>query len=226
MTKIFLLAMKWSLWDKEGLGEVNMADTQQNIPEKKKLPGWAKLLIIFAVIAVVGLTVLSIGVGLVGYFFTSKTAGKLVETGIEKVIEMQAEKEGKKADIDFSVDSKEGGFEIKDKESGQKFSLSAGKELPSDFPKDVPVIPDAKIVSSMVMGPIVMVAFETDKNLAEVITNYTAEIIGKGWSQNNEANMGNMMMKAFGKDNRSISLQGEEKDGKSTVNLSIMNEGQ
>ena len=78
----------------------------------------------------------------------------------------------------------------------------------------------------MVMGPIVMVAFETDKNLAEVITNYTAEIIGKGWSQNNEANMGNMMMKAFGKDNRSISLQGEEKDGKSTVNLSIMNEGQ
>ena len=120
--------MKWSLWDKEGLGEVNMADTQQNIPEKKKLPGWAKLLIIFAVIAVVGLTVLSIGVGLVGYFFTSKTAGKLVETGIEKVIEMQAEKEGKKADIDFSGDSKEGGFEIKYKESGQKFCFSPGKK--------------------------------------------------------------------------------------------------
>jgi hypothetical protein len=94
--------------------------------------------------------VLVIVVSVAGAIFartaSKSITSKLTEKGIENMVENQIEKEtGKKVDIDTNMD--EGKLEIKS-DDGSSFSVGSDSKLPADFPSDVPVYKNAKVVSS------------------------------------------------------------------------------
>jgi hypothetical protein len=188
--------------------------------QKKKLPGWVKLLIILA-IAGVGLSVLAtVGLGLVASFLVNKGGEKAAQKAIEQLIEKGIEERGGgKADVDIS----EGGVVVKDKEGGQQLVIRTGQELPSGFPDDVPVFSPSQVSGSMVMGPMTMVTLESSSKVPEIVSYYQGELPSKGWSQSYFATPDNQNFSAlYKKENRQLTVTASSSgaEGKTSIVLS------
>jgi len=163
----------------------NQPVTETKTMQKKKLPGWAKFLIVIAILGVVGLTAVGIGLKLLVGMLTTKGGQYLTEQGIEKGLEKMIEKGikesgGQAADID--VDLSKEGLVIKDGKSQQQLAIRADQKLPENFPTDVPVFQPSQPGGSLVMGPMTMASFETSAPAAQVISFYQTQLPAQGWS--------------------------------------------
>lgn len=101
----------------------------------------------------------------------------------------------------ISLDEKKGDFSIKTEEGEIKFDgdknsgtiktdegevqYGEGLTLPSDFPKNVPILSDANILSvtSKTENGSAMVVYTTTKTNDEVYAYYKAEMVAKGWTE-------------------------------------------
>lgn len=197
-----------------------MNDTQPR--QKKKLPLWAKLLIVFASVGTALIIFVMIGISLLGSFFTGRGGERTIMKGFEKIIESEIEKSG--GDVDVEFDKK--GWTIRDKSSGATGEFRFDKQeivvrddegrehavfkitenLPSDFPSDVPIFSPSKVVASMVVGPGVSVTLETKSALGEVAGFYKEELPKNGWSSTREASFGNMFSGTYKKGERKLAV--------------------
>jgi hypothetical protein len=67
--------------------------------------------------------------------------------------------------------------------NGEKVQFSAnGLALPEDFPKDVPVYPDAKVLSSVKAKEGTMITLQTPVEAEKVEEFYAKELKDKGWT--------------------------------------------
>lgn len=124
-----------------------------------------------------------------------KAAEKIAEKAIEKAIESES---GEKVDIDISgesmtIASKEKGEEINMQFSEGKMTATSGDksfeyshgeeiELSKDFPGDIPIYPDANLLSQMKMGPDRQrVIFSCDDTSMEVYEFYLKRMPQKDW---------------------------------------------
>jgi hypothetical protein len=177
------------------------------------------VLIIVAVIAVLAV------VALVGGYFAmrmvkervSRTIGqKIGENMMEKAIEQST---GQKADV-----SADGNTVSVKTDSGTMAASGEGTiKLPSDFPSDVFVYPDAKITfttstpANAADGTAAsyMVAYTINQSVPDVVAKYKDEMAKNGWTKETEANYGAMMIN-FKKENKEVLLTIADSQGDKT----------
>lgn len=172
---------------------------QQPAPQKSSNK---TVLIIVAVVVIFGI------VALVGGYFVMRSLKAKVSQTI-----------GQKADV--SADGKT--VNIKTDEGTMAASEEGTIKLPSDFPSDVFVYPDAKITFSTLTPANAadgtkasyMIAYTVNQSITDVIAKYKAEMAKNGWTVETEANYGAMMVN-FKKGNKDILLTVSDSQGDKT----------
>jgi hypothetical protein len=149
---------------------------------KKKIPGWAKFLIVIAILGVVGLTIVGIGLRLLAGFITSKAGEYATEEGIRHGIEKVMETGMKQAGMgDTKVHLSDNGLVLKDEKTGQQIAIKTDQKLPEGFPDDIPVFSPSQVTGSMIMGAMTMVTLESASSVTDVSNFYQRELITSGW---------------------------------------------
>lgn len=202
----------------------NPQTTQTETVVKKKIPGWAKFLIVIAILGVVGLTVIGIGLRIVVGMLTTKGGQYLSEQGIEKGLEAMIEKGIKDSgggDARLDVDLSKEGLVIKDDKTGQQLAIKADQKLPENFPADIPVFQPSQPGGSLVMGPMTMASFESSSAASQVAAFYQAQLPGQGWTPVFTAPAeAQSMMAIYKKENRQVTVNVTgEGDTKSSFTL-------
>jgi hypothetical protein len=105
--------------------------------------------------------------------------------------------------------------------NGQSVTVnSAGGQVPADYPKDVPVYPGAKVVTTQSASQkhMINLIMETQDEVAAIADFYKKGLESNGWKIDNT--MTSDQMSAFNaiKDNRQAVLQILNNDGKRTIN--------
>jgi hypothetical protein len=190
---------------------------------KKKIPGWAKFLIVIAILGVVGLTIIGIGLRLVAGWLTSKGGQYLTEEGIKEGIEKVVETGMKQSGMaeQPKVDITEKGLVLRDEKTGQKIAFEADQKLPDGFPSDIPVFQPSQAQGSMIMGPMTMVTIEASAPAPQVAAFYQAQLPGQGWTSVFAAPAeAQSMMAIYRKENRQVTVNVTgEGDAKSSLTL-------
>jgi hypothetical protein len=159
-----------------------VTETKTQTVQKKKIPGWAKFLIILVILGMVGLTIVSIGIHLLAGFITSKAGEYATEEGIKHGIEKVMETGMKQAGMgDTKVHLSDSGLVLKDEKTGQQIAIQTDEKLPNGFPSDIPVFSPSQVKGSMIMGAMTMVTLETASSVADVSSYYQKELITGGW---------------------------------------------
>lgn len=101
-------------------------------------------------------------------------------------------------------------------------TFGEGSELPTDFPDDVPLFPDAKVTGSMsVAEEGRMVKLRAEAGGADVLAFYRRELEAQGWQIEAEMDLGGQRMLTAGKDERIVSVQILGGDGGTDVMLTV-----
>jgi len=139
------------------------------------------------------------------------TAGLVAVTGCkkasekitEKLIEQSIEKDGGgKA----SVDIQEGKMTIKDADGTLEVASGDGAKIPAEFPKDVFLVKNAKVVMSMKSSDGMQVMLETKESVDEVAKLYAAGMKAQEWEEETNVNMGDSVMCAYKKGEREATV--------------------
>ncbi len=116
-------------------------------------------------------------------------ATAIVISGCKKLEQKAAEKYIETKSGAQDVDIKDDGISIKD-EQGNEFSVKQNKELPSNWPNNVPYYKKGTIDQSSVMdlpgGRTFSLSINTEDKLDEVISYYKAEFEKEGFKTNLE----------------------------------------
>lgn len=159
--------------------EKEEGEKQEEAPKEEK-PSKGKGKPIINVLAIV------IGIGALGFVATRLigiTGKKVAERAVEEAIEEATQGEAK---VDIS---EEGGEVTIETEEG---TFTAGqKELPDNFPSDMPVYPDANIGTTASSEDTVSVSLSTDDSLATVSNYYKDELAAEGWEITQTATLEN-----------------------------------
>jgi hypothetical protein len=169
---------------------------------------------------VVAVFIVASTIMLSGCALTDWAGKKAGEKIMEKTIESQT---GGKVD----VNSDSGTMNI----NSDKGSLSAGKEakIPDNFPKDIFIYPDAKVMFAMsgTSGDkSFSVAYNTATSPEDAFSKYKEEMVKNGWENKNELDMETQgKVLNFKKDNLSAGVtmgtsQNPESAGKTTITIS------
>lgn len=181
---------------------------------KKKLPTGIKLIIgIVGAVFALGILI-SIVMSALGTYFAAR-GDKLVEKGIEKMIEQQVNKENQ--DVDVKVDLTKEGLTMRDEKSGTVYSIKSGQELPADFPKDIPLPKNSEIQSSMIMGPMQILTLETKDDPDELHAFYQKTLKDQGWESVMDMKTPDGATQVFKKDERQVTVT-ISKDGMLSIN--------
>jgi hypothetical protein len=149
---------------------------------KKKIPGWAKFLIVLVILGMVGLTIVGIGLRLLAGFLTTKAGEYATEEGIKHGIEKVMETGMKQAGMgDTKVNITDNGLVLKDEKTGQQIAFKTDQKLPDGFPSDIPVFSPSQVTGSMIMGAMNMLTLESSSSVTDVSNFYQRELITTGW---------------------------------------------
>jgi hypothetical protein len=97
-----------------------------------------------------------------------------------------------------------------------KGTISAGAGLPDDFPKDVPVYPNAKVVGHFAD----VSTFSTSDSPDAVITYYSSNLSGQGWQLQN-SQLGDIKTITGQKDGRTVSVTANPTEGKTDILITV-----
>ncbi|MFA5828439.1 MAG: hypothetical protein WC841_03745 [Candidatus Shapirobacteria bacterium] len=167
-------------------------------------------------VTVLGLVILSVAA------LSGCTPGKTVN---EKIGEEMAERAfeaqtGAKVDIDSQGED----ITIKTEEGQTQYSAGGQAKLPDNFPKELIVSNDAKIIMSSSSGQSSTVSYITDDEQAVIAEKYIGGLTGQGWEKESEVNISGAIMLGFNKEKMNVAVNiGEnstkEQAGKSFVNV-------
>ena len=97
----------------------------------------------------------------------------------------------------------------------------AGMELPKDFPKDIPIPPGTKVITTTKMGPVDSVTLQTKAPVADVISFYNQAVVAKGWDVVASFNKPTGSMIGTTKGNRSLNITVFRTDDVTTISLNV-----
>jgi hypothetical protein len=147
----------------------------------------------------------------------SKTAG---QKAAEKILEAQT---GGKVKVDSNGEN----VTIKTEEGQTQYSAGGAVKLPDNFPKDLIVVDDAKLIvaSSSEQGG--SVAYLTNFDQTEVFEKYLKDLPAAGWKKEMEVSLGEGKMINFSKDKESVSIvmganTSKDETAKTTVNITLV----
>ncbi|NMC36116.1 hypothetical protein GYA49_03660 [Candidatus Beckwithbacteria bacterium] len=153
----------------------------------------------------------------------SKTIGqKTGEKILEKTIEAQT---GAKVD----VDAQDGEVTIKSEDGQTQYSAGGSAVLPSNFPKELIITSDAKIIIASTSGTNSSVTYITNSEQNEVFDKYISDLTGLGWTKEMEFDAGQGKMLNFAKENTKVTITiGEnntkDQSEKTAVNIILTTE--
>lgn len=156
--------------------------TETKTMQKKKIPGWAKFLIVIVILGAVGLTIIGIGLRMAATWLTSKSSQYMTEEGIKHGIEKVMETGMKQAGMgDTKVHLSDNGLVLQDEKTGQQIAIKTDQKLPEGFPADIPVFSPSQVTGSMIMGAMTMVTLDTASSVTDVYNFYQKELLTSGW---------------------------------------------
>lgn len=201
---------------------------------KKKLPIWLKLFVAVAVIGTLLSVAVNIGLSLLG----GKGGEKLLEKGLERMIESGGEGTDVKVDIGEKGVTIEGGsgqkakmqfgeqgMVIRDEKGQEVFAVKTTGERPPWLTEDIPLYASAKITGSMDMGVFKSVTLETDKSTEEVQSFYKQEMSTKGWNQEAEYRDQTTYTANFKKGDHLVTVVASPVEGKTRITLGLTQAG-
>lgn len=115
-------------------------------------------------------------------------------------------------------------FKSKD---GDKSTTKVGSQsIPEEFPSDIPLLPDAKVLlSHVVAGAGIMLSFETKKGGDAVYDYYKSRLPKKGWNIESDVETMGVRMLSVRKGERTASVSLALHEGKTKVTLHISEKG-
>jgi len=140
------------------------------------------------------------------------------EKAVEKNIEAAT---GKDADVSISQE----GMKLSMQVDGGKVDLSSGDQakLPSDFPKDIPLYSNAKLMVAMKTPNGFSLSFQTDDDPGKVIEEMKKNLTGKSWKEMQFMAMGPQKMAVFQKETRNVAITAaQDPNGNGKVMLTII----
>lgn len=149
-----------------------------------------------------------------------KGSESLAEKLAEKAIEKNG---GGKANVDISS----GKITVKTKE-GEIVATSGGSAtLPADFPKDVLILADAKMLATVKVPNGFSVTLESKETAEGIAKKYAAEMKAKGWSEEVSMNTGEGMMLGYSKEKekRSANIMVAKADKGSQIIITVAKTG-
>ncbi len=108
---------------------------------------------------------------------------------------------------------------------GGKVQVGENLTVPSDFPGDVPVYPDLKIISSTVMPQGATLTGETGDSLDKVAGFYADKMVSEGWEKESEMTQPEMRMVTFKKEGRNAAVHAFKNEDKTTIQLTAAKTG-
>ena len=109
---------------------------------------------------------------------------------------------------------------------GTKVTMnSQGGKVPDDYPKDVPVASNAKVVMSSsantAQGPSSYLMLETADTADNLVAFYKKGLADNGWTISSTGTFGEMSMIGASKDKRELAVQIVESNGKRAVTQTV-----
>ncbi|MBM3255867.1 MAG: hypothetical protein FJZ04_00125 [Candidatus Moranbacteria bacterium] len=132
---------------------------------------------------------IGVAIFLPGCYLTDKMWEKIGEGTIEKTIESQT---GGAVNLDLQNKS----LNVKTQEGTMNIAGEGNAALPENFPSDVFIYNDAKIVFSLAQAPGMggtegySISYNTGAAQNDAIAKYKSEMASRGWELDNEVNMG------------------------------------
>ena len=166
-----------------------------------------------------GFTVITVALTLAGC--TNKTIGQAVgEKMMEKTIEAQT---GAKVNINSTGEN----VTIKTQEGQTQYSAGGSAKLPNNFPQELIVSRDAKIIVSSTTTSGSSVTYITNDDTGQVSEKYINGLTGAGWKNEMETNTGQGVILNFSKENMGVVVVAGDNDskdqsGKTTVNITLV----
>jgi hypothetical protein len=146
---------------------------------------------------------------------------KVAEKVTEKVIEQAIEEDSENVDVKI----KDGKISIKTDKGEMKLNAGADITLPGDFPKDVYVPENAKIVMAMAVPDGFTVTFHSKLSADDIMTKYLEKNKSQKWVKKSLMDMGPQKIAVFVKGRRILNImmtkddQSNETMGHITVSL-------
>ena len=146
--------------------------------------------------------------------------GIVVRSAGDRMIEKTVERStGKNADVKTNAD---GTMNIRTDEG----TMSTGHEVPSDWPKDIPVYPGATVQYSASVNPadgnqggaLMLLSTDTDTAVSDY---YAKELKAQGWTLAATMHAAGTVIMSATKDGRSLSVTVTGQDGQTSITIGI-----
>lgn len=169
-----------------------MANEAPQSPQGSK-KGSNKTVMIIIIIVVV-LVVL----GIIGSVLSGLFAKKVAEKGVESVL-------SRVTNSDVDLDTKNNSVTI---QTGNGTTTIGSQKLPSDFPTDIPVYPDATIIGSVTGSTAegIFVSMNTTDSSDKVKAYYDAKLVENGWTKEEGAMLGTIVNISATKGDKRLSV--------------------
>jgi cytoskeletal protein RodZ len=174
--------------------------------EKKKSPT-TPIIIILAVVIGLGLIYFA-GTRLLG-FTTRRATEEAVEESIEKATEGEAKVDIADEGGEITVETEEGTF------------TTGKKELPDNFPSDLPVYSNAEIITTASSENSVAVSWSTEDSQEKVSEFYKDELTDSAWKITQTATLGNATVYGVEKGNMSGAVAVSETEEGTTITITL-----
>ncbi len=146
-----------------------------------------------------------------------KSEEKAAETLAEQALEANA---GQDVDVDIEDDGQT--VTIETEQGTLKQTSGDNVALPEDFPTDVTLPADYKLMSVMTMGPVTSVVMEVPQSPSEVFDAFKSGQAGQGWKQTLSMQGADGSMLGFEKEDRSLLVNlGSSESGGTMLSLSL-----
>lgn len=137
------------------------------------------------------------------------------EKALEKYVE---QKTGGKVKVDAS----QGKVEIQDKEGKATITMGGAVDVPAGFPKDVPIYPNAKVLSSATAGDMFHILLESQDPAEKIAGTYKERMKAEGWKETTAVNIGSTVTIAYEKDKRNATVAvSQTEKGKTGIQLQV-----
>ena len=146
-----------------------------------------------------------------------KSEEKAAETLAEQALEANS---GQDVDVDIEDDGQT--VTIQTEEGTLKQSSGDNVALPSDFPTDISLPAEYKVMSVMTMGPVTSVVMEVPESPSDLFASFKSGQSGQGWKETLSMQGADGSMLGFEKEDRSLLVNlGRSEDGGTMVSLSL-----
>ncbi len=130
-----------------------------------------------------------------------KSADKAAEKTAEQAVERAYKNQGQNVDVDIDTEQGEISFENKEQGLSIKTSEQGNLAVPAEWPKEVEIYPDGKLVAVVKNVGNIQLSVQTDDSLDKVKTWYDKLMRDTDWQQEMNMNMGDSWIASYKKDN-------------------------